>query len=149
MPQDSGFENSNTEYDKVNHIDNNTWEQKRPYDEQPYLLLPANNFFIRLGNTQPSLKIFVKKLGERFGDVIALPSLSSYTIKIRVFDMSDNIVFVGSMSVVSETSGEIKYDFNALDFTNKGMYYFLIDFTADGSTFTLPSTATKFNIIVI
>jgi len=149
MSQPSGFNTFTTDYDKVDLIDINTWAYKKTYDEKPFLVVPNYKFNLKLGDTMPCFRCFVKKLGEQFGDPITLPNLDQYVIYLNVFNYSDNIIFKGRMNIVNLSLGELGYQMTHLDFSCAGVYYAEVEFTdPNGMIFTLPDTHIKYEIIV-
>lgn len=148
MAQASEFEDFESNFDKVNWIDTPTWANKKPYDETPYLILPALKFNLVLGDTEPDLMVFVKKNGEQFGDPITLPNLEDYTITIKIFDKTNKLVTTGPMTINDLNSGQIKYSFTSFDFMESGTYYYTIQFLKDDRVFTLPASNVKHLIIV-
>lgn len=148
MAQDSGFSTFQSDYDKVNRIDTPTWTKRKVYDDRPYLILPNYKFNMKIGDTKPIFKCFVKKAGEQFGDAITLPNLDTYTITFKVYDYNDNLVFMGPMVASNTDAGELTYVFSSLDFSQAGLYYCEVELTNGSNTFTLPDTHIKYEIIV-
>lgn len=146
--QASEFGDFDSNYDKVNRIDINTWTTKKVYDETPFLILPNLKFNIILGDTEPALMVFVKKGGEQFGDSITLPNLENYTITIKVYDKNSKLIIIDEMIINDLESGQIKYNFKQLDFIKSGTYYYNIEFSKEDKKFTLPNTNIKHLIIV-
>ena len=138
-----------TNYDSVNNIDyNNTWLIKKIYNEQPYIILPSDSFSIKVGATLPSLKLFVMKLGEQFGDPIPLPNLNNYTIVLKVYDYNHSLVCFGNVTTFDQTNGQLTYNFSPLDFFTSGVYFMEVELTFSGSTLVLPCDSKKLQIIV-
>lgn len=148
MPQESGFDTFLTDYDKVNWIDTKTYTKRKVYDDKPYLILPNFRFNVKLGDTLPIFKCYVKKCGEQFGDPISLPAIDTYDFVIRVYDYNNQIIFVGDMEVTNADLGELSYTFKNLDFSQAGIYYCEIEAKSSLGTFTLPDTHIKYEIIV-
>lgn len=148
MPQQSDFNIFNSDYDKVNRIDSPTWEKKKIYDETPFLILPNQKFVIKLGDTKPDFKCFIRKGGEQFGDSIPFPNLINNTCILKIYDYNYNIVTMGTMLVSNEFVGELTYSFDILDFAKEGIYFFEVEIHIGEARFTLPSSSIKYEIIV-
>jgi hypothetical protein len=148
---DSRFSEFNSDYNKVNRIDNKTWERRKTYDESYWLVFPKTKHNIKMGNQKPYLSVFLKTNGEQFGEPITPPDIEDYTtITFRCFDEDNTIAVMGAGVLVSADSGEVQYRFTEFDFTRPGTYYGEFEFKKeDGVTFTLPNTQQRLLIIVI
>ena len=157
MPYENGpsnFESFDSDYDKINWLDTNTWTKKKVYDSNYWLILPNQKHNMKLGNDRPYLTVYLRKSGEQFGDAITPPEFENYTITFRCFDSDGIIAVVGPATKTNIHGGEIQYQFSALDFTKEGVYYGEFEFKLDVSegvfsTFVLPDTRARLPIIVI
>ena len=147
MAQASSFDEFQSNYDKVNRIDVDTWTKKKIYDESPYLVLPALKYHLKLGDTS-EFKCSIMKLGEQFGDPIGLPGLEDYSITLKVMDFNYNVVCIGNMNVIDANTGQVGYVFSPLDFSNNGKYFFEIMLVGEDASFTLPGQSIRYEIIV-
>lgn len=140
--------NSETNYDSTNVIDNPSWMNKKVYNEDGYLVLPGKKFNIKLGDNKPDLIFYVFKAGEQFGDPIPFPNFAKYQITFRVYDFNYKLVCQGPVIYQDQRSGQLKYTFHHLDFSETGIYYFEVEFKCRDKTFTLPSNNVKYEIVV-
>lgn len=153
MAQESGFNEFESNYNKINNIDNDTWRKKKTYAETLYLVFPEPRLFVKLGDNGTKLRCYVKTLGEQFGDPIPMPEMDLYNLTVRVFDKNNNLASQG-IPVKDVTTGEVIYSFSALDFTKKGLYYaqIFLNKPEDGDnpevSIILPSSNKKYEIIV-
>ena len=99
-----------------------TYNNKKHYDSNIYIVFPNNNFCIRQGSTIPIFTCFIKQRGEQFGD--ALPVKTDATIKygIRIYDEAGNIILNEDMISLDSYLGEYGYTFKNLDFSIRGKF---------------------------
>ena len=113
--------------------------QKRPYDQDPYLIIPKRPYQINVGYQNPSLKCFVYGKGELFGDPMPF-ELAGLWIYFRLFNSQNVLVAAGEAYVIDMCSSEIEYQWNLLDVKDPGTYYGQFIFKdIDGSKFVLPN----------
>lgn len=143
---ESGFDEFQSDYNKENWIDNNTWESKKIYDDSPYVVLPGFNIGFRLGSSY-LLKLYIKCKGEQFGDPIAFPNLSDYAIFLKVYDQN-KMCMLGTMNITNTVLGEVSYKFTNLDFNKKGHYNFVVELIKDDNKQVIPMSNSTYQIII-
>lgn len=104
-------------------LNQETYNNKKHYDSNIYVIFPNNNFCIRKGSTVPIFTCFIKQKGEQFGD--AMPVKVDITVKysIRIYDNADNIILNEDMTLIDSYLGEYNYVFKSLDFSIQGNFY--------------------------
>ena len=113
--------------------------QNRPYDIDPYLILPKRPYQINAGYQNPSLKCFVYGKGELFGDPMPY-NLAGFLIFFRLYDSQNVLISAGEAFVSDITTSEIEYQWDLLDVKVPGTYYGQFIFRdIDDSKFVLPN----------
>lgn len=151
MDQASGYTSFSRNFKSQNVIDNSPTNVRRVYENAPYLVLPNQKFNIKLGCLQPSLIVYIRILGELFGDPIPM-DLTGYTINFYMYDKVAKLVAKGLASVSDNLIGEITYQWKDLDIQEKGIYNFEFEFLINSDptkTFKLPTSDSRYEIIVI
>ena len=151
--QPSGFNTYKTSVDynlqNWNDSDNENVEfTKRQYSELPYVTKAWEKFKIKSRTSGPIFKVFVKQLGEQFGDPIGF-DFTNQTVGIIVYDGNDQPVTAGTMTVSDVKLGEVSYQFDKLDFAQPGILYANIIITDNsGNKIVLPNSNERLEIIV-
>lgn len=144
----SEFDDFTSDYDKINHIDTPSYTKRKIYEKNYWLVYPNKNLAIRMGETKPYLRCFLKTAGEQFGDAITPLDIADYTIVFKCVNEGNNMIIMDTATVTNASLGEITYEFKALDFPTKGRYYGMFEFTKDDEVFTLPPESQRIEIIV-
>lgn len=112
---------------------------RRPYNSDPYLVIPKKVYQVNVGYENPSLKCFVYAKDNLFGDPMPL-ELAGLWIFFRIFD-EQNILIAGGEAYVSDlVTSEIEYQWDILDIQKAGVYYGEFIFKdIDEKKFILPS----------
>lgn len=121
---------------------------QKPYNDQPYLVLPNNPFIIKRGFNNQSLRGFVYQKGNIYGDPMPL-TIAGLTITLRLF--KDNILcFRKNITWSNVYLSEFEYLFQPYDLIEPGRYEVELLFTdIDDTTFILPKRRNLLEIIVI
>lgn len=102
--------------------ENNTYNKKKHYDSNIYIVYPNNNFSIKKGSTSPKFNCYIKQKGEQFGDALPVQVDIAYKYAIRLYDNANNIFLNESLISIDIYVGEYSYTFSSLDFTTVGNF---------------------------
>lgn len=121
---------------------------KKPYNDQPYLVIPNSPFIYYKGVNNQSLRGFLWQKGNIYGDPEPLAT-AGLTISLRAY--RQNILYLRKNVLWSDVYlSEWEYVFGPNDFNEPGRYEVELIFTdIDNSTFILPERKNLLEIIVI
>ena len=122
---------------------------RRPFDDFPYLVIQRKNYKIKLGNTLPTIRVFVYQRDNLFGD--AMPyNLAGMDIKFRLYNNSRKLIAF-NMAIISDlTVSELTFQLKKLDIMEEGKYYGEFVFTdLEGNSFSLPTPDERQRICLI
>ncbi len=136
------------DYKIENLIDVNTYEQKKIYSSHPFIILPQQNFNLRLESLLPQFVCFIRMRGEQFGDAIAY-DLTNCTVKMFLYDSKNQLVLRENMVITNQRLGEVSYSWKNYDLQAIGNYYCEIQIKdQNGKILLLPASQPKIQIIV-
>ncbi len=121
---------------------------KKPYNDQPYLVLPNSPFIITRGVNNQSFRGFLYQKGNIYGDAMPL-EIAGLTITLRLY--KNNILCFRKNILWSDVYlSEFEYQFGVNDLIEPGRYEVELLFTdIDDTTFILPERRNLLEIIVI
>jgi len=95
---------------------------KRPFDDQPYLIIPKKVFKIKLYNQLPVITAFVFQKDNLFGDPLPL-NLAGMEFKFRIYNSAKKLVALGNVDLVNMDNSQIEYKLKPLDVIESGEYF--------------------------
>jgi len=127
-PHPSNFNDFESDFDKVNWIDVNTWSKKKIYDKKYWLVVPNFKLNIKRGDSITSLTVFLKTTGEQFGEPITPLNIGDFTVFFYCYDQNNSLIIKDTALITNETIGQVEYSFKDLDFQETGIYYGCFEF---------------------
>jgi len=128
LPQPSEYDDFQKNYKSQNLIDNSPSHVRRVYDNSPYLVLPNQKFYIKLHCLEPSLVVYIRQLGELYGDPIPV-DLTDFGINFYLYNKHNKLEAKGPATLTDPLTGELTYDWQPLYIQEKGIYNFEFEFT--------------------
>jgi len=124
----SEFNNFESDFDKVNWLDTNTWSKKKIYDKKYWLVVPNFKLNIKRGDSITTLTVFLKTTGEQFGEPITPLNIGNFTVFFYCYDQNNSLIIKDTASITNESIGQVEYEFKELDFQSTGIYYGAFEF---------------------
>ena len=130
LPHPSEYDNFQRNFRSQNLIDNPPTNVRRVYDNAPYLILPNQKFYIKLNSLLPNLVVYIRILGELYGDPIPM-NLTGYTINFYLYNNHSKLTTKGTAVLTDATTAEVTYKWQPLDIQEVGIYNFEFEFRND------------------
>lgn len=125
-----------------------TFSTKRPYDDQPRLIITGNPFYYRIGYNNQPIRCIVKGRSGTFGDFLPY-ELAGLNIKFNVFNSNGVLVFRKTAVISDLDTSEIIVEWGINDLKTEGYYVgeFIFTNVIDNSTFILPQNSQRIQIV--